>query len=99
LRKSVFRCFMDDMSGKHNNGKGIHLTDDQKKNLIIQIQQNGDAIDDLWDSVIELKSLAIAAGKQVKNAQAWQASARNRANTSSGRRTMRKKFFDSLGLD
>jgi hypothetical protein len=87
------------MPKEDNNGKGIHLTDEQWKAIIIMIRQHGDEIDDLWDCVFELKAHAIAAGMPVKDVQKWQDSARKREQTSAMLKVLRQRFFDGLGLD
>jgi hypothetical protein len=86
------------MANQNTKGNAIHLNDEQVKNLLIQLWQHGDAIDELWDAVIELKCLASNAGMPVKNAQDWQASFRKRAQSSALLKTQRRRFFAGLGL-
>jgi hypothetical protein len=82
-----------------NNGKKIHLTDKQARSLLIILWQQGDAIDELWDAMIELKCHASVAGMPVKNALEWQDAARKRDNVSALLKTQRRKFFEGLGLN
>jgi hypothetical protein len=86
------------MANNDDSGKAIHLTDEQVKNLLILLHQQGDAIDELWDAVIELKCLAADAGLPVKDAQKWQDSARKRVGFSSSHKILRQRFFDGLNL-
>lgn len=83
----------------HGNGESKPLTDKQLRELAELILQNDERINQLFDFVTELKLDAIACGRPVKDAQKWQANARERATISELARINRWRMRKSLGLD